>query len=96
MITNTTSAAAAERRRQKAAEKALERVSRAWGHRISPKDLKDTLPLVNAKLEAAATALEDIWKDAKAGVTTQEHFDMALKAWEIANYEAVVALKAVR
>lgn len=97
MNTTTTSRAeAAEKQRQAASEKAMERVSRAWGRRLSPKDLIEALPLLNEKLESAREALNTTWADALAGRATPEQFNTALKAWEDANYTAAAALKAVR
>lgn len=96
MNTTTTSAAAAERARQKAAEKALERVCRAWGTHRGPEDLKPVLPLLYAKLEASKAALETTWQEAKAGRANQAQFEAALTAWSCANFAAVTALKAVR
>ncbi len=96
MNTTTTTAAAAERARQKAAETALERVSRAWGHSLSPDTLKASLPLLNEKLEASKATLDSTWEEAKAGRATPEQFKKALTSWECANYAAVTALKAVR
>lgn len=96
MTTTTTSAQAAERTRQKAAEKALERVSRAWGAHRGPEALKEALPLVYAKLEAAKETLEATWAQALAGRATNEQFNAVLKTWEETNYTAATALKAVR
>ena len=96
MTITTTSAQAAERTRHRAAEKALERVSRAWGVHRSPDALKEALPLVYAKLESAKAALDTTWDEAKAGRATQAQFEAVLKTWEETNYTAATALKAVR
>ena len=95
-MTTTTTPAAAERARQMAAEKALERVSRAWGTHRSHEALKAALPLVYAKLEAAKAALETTWSQALSGRANQEQFTAALNTWEAANYDAIAALKAVQ
>jgi len=94
--TTTSSAAAAERARQKAAEKALERVCRAWGTSLTPEHLKASLPLLNEKLEAAKQHLDTTWANALAGRASNEQFEYALKTWECTNYAAVTALKAVQ
>lgn len=95
MTTIITSREAEEKQRQAASEKAMERVSRAWGRNLGPKDLIAVLPLVNAKLEAAREALNTTWAEALAGRATAEQFNAALKQWETTNYDAVTALKAV-
>jgi hypothetical protein len=94
MITDTPMAA--ERARQKAAERALKAVSRAWGARRGPEDLKEALPLAYAKLEAAREALSATWAEALAGRATHEQFKAALQEWACASLAGAAALKAVR
>lgn len=96
MSNTTTSPEAAEAERTELCNAVMKRIAESWTPPLSPLDLKKKLPAIDKKLDEAGKKLNDTWLACRGDLSDINEFKAALDAWEIMNYKAVAALKAVR
>lgn len=89
----------AEKDRQAAFNATLGRVGAAWkraGKGVTLQALTDKAPAADVLLEAARKRLDSTWLSCQSDMATLAEFTVALRSWEIANDNAIIALKAVQ
>ena len=96
MGNTTTSPTEAEAERNELCSEVMQRIAASWKPPLTLKALRAKRPAVNDKLEAAEKKLNDTWLACRNDLADLNEFKAALDAWEIMNYKAAAALKAVR